>query len=153
MNPKPEELDLYIQHKAAFNKAAFSMDGDSLARTNGSFILTKHQWETIVYILNNWNLENIEERQRFRASNKVGYQLVKKYSITQTRQLTKIEKSKSTRLMVLQMEIFDIINDEHLAIGHKKRYATTKKVKSKYYNIPRRLIELYINLCPICRKT
>jgi len=104
MNPKPEELDLYIQHKAAFNKAALSMDGDSLARTNGSFILTKHQWETIVYILNNWNLENIEERQRFRASNKVGYQLVKKYSITQTRQLTKIEKSKSTRLMVLQME-------------------------------------------------
>ena len=78
MNPKPEELDLYIQHKAAFNKAAFSMDGDSLARTNGSFILTKHQWENMVYILNNWNLENIEERQRFQASNKVGYQLLSK---------------------------------------------------------------------------
>jgi len=51
------------------------------------------------------------------------------------------------------MEIFDIINDEHLTIGHKKRDATMKKVKSKYYNIPRRLIELYIDLCPICRKT
>lgn len=160
LNPTALAADLYAQHKAAFNKQAFSIDanGASPVRMNGSFVLTEREWEHHVQLLTNWNSENKEDRQRFRAANKFGYVIAKKYKLftstlpdgTQVQRLIKIEKGNESRLFLHQLQVFDAIHEAHVDVGHLKRDRTWMSVKSRYYNVPQNLVALYISLCPIC---
>ena len=53
---------------------------------------------------------------------------------------------------VSHSELFDILHDAHLAIGHGGRDRMLKAISSKYKNITRHDIELYIHLCEPCQK-
>ena len=49
-------------------------------------------------------------------------------------------------------EIFDIMNDTHLAIGHGGRTRMFKELQRKYRNITLEQIMIYLNLCETCQK-
>lgn len=49
-------------------------------------------------------------------------------------------------------EVFDIIHESHLSIGHGGRNRMMAELKSKYKNITIELINTYLNLCEPCQK-
>ena len=53
---------------------------------------------------------------------------------------------------VRKEDIFDVIHDAHLAIGHGGRNRIIKETKKKYKNIKAESIMLYLSLCVPCLK-
>ena len=49
-------------------------------------------------------------------------------------------------------EVYDILNDTHLAIGHGGRTRMLKEIQKKYRNITVEQIMLDLNLCETCQK-
>jgi len=53
---------------------------------------------------------------------------------------------------VFNEELFNIIHDTHLIIGHGGRNRMEYELNKKYKNITRESIMLYLNLCKSCQK-
>jgi hypothetical protein len=49
-------------------------------------------------------------------------------------------------------ELFDVIHKVHLSIRHGGRYRMEHEVNTKYKNITRDMIMLYINSCESCKR-
>ena len=49
-------------------------------------------------------------------------------------------------------EIFDIVHETHISIGHGGRNRMIKELKSKYKNITKELTVIYLDLCQPCQK-
>lgn len=49
-------------------------------------------------------------------------------------------------------EIFQVLHDAHIAIGHGGRNHMEKELSTKYKNITKEMIVIYLNLCEICQK-
>ena len=62
------------------------------------------------------------------------------------------EGSSSVKYYVQKEDIFDVIHDAHLAIGHGGRNRMIKETQTKYRNIPAESIMLYKRLCVPCLK-
>ena len=63
-----------------------------------------------------------------------------------------VEGSSSIKYYVQRKDIFDVINDTHLAIGHGGRNWMIKETQTKYKNITAKSIMLYLRLCVPCLK-
>ena len=46
--------------------------------------------------------------------------------------------------------VFDAVYEAHECLGHPKVERTYKEVKSKYSNISRSMVEMFLDMCPIC---
>ena len=62
------------------------------------------------------------------------------------------EGSSSIKYYVQKEDIFDVIHDAHLAIGHGGRNRMIKEAQTKYKNITAESIMLYLILCVSCLK-
>jgi hypothetical protein len=49
-------------------------------------------------------------------------------------------------------ELFDVIHKVHLSIGHGGRNSMEYEVNTKYKNITRDMIMLYLNSCESCKR-
>lgn len=49
-------------------------------------------------------------------------------------------------------EIFTVIHEAHLSIGHGGRNRILKELKKKYKNITTEVVMIYLNLCESCKK-
>lgn len=49
-------------------------------------------------------------------------------------------------------EIFDIIHEIHISIGHRGRSKMMKQLKAKYKNVTAEFVMIYLTLCQTCRK-
>ena len=85
------------------------------------------------------------------------YQLLKRYDVVQIGNTVKLiylvaEGSSSTKYYVQKEDIYDVIVDAHLTIGHGGRNRTIKETQTKYKNITTESIMLYLSLCVPCLK-
>lgn len=62
------------------------------------------------------------------------------------------EGKEQIRFYVHREEIFQLLHDAHIAIGHGGRNRMEKEINIKYKNITREMIVTYVNLCMICEK-
>ena len=60
--------------------------------------------------------------------------------------------SSSIKYYVQKEDIFDVIHDAHLAIGHGGRNRMIKETQTKYKNITAESVMLYLSLCVPCLK-
>ncbi|KFD62037.1 LOW QUALITY PROTEIN: hypothetical protein M514_09389 [Trichuris suis] len=56
------------------------------------------------------------------------------------------------RFYVPDSELFDVLHEAHLAVGHGGRDRMLKELSPKYKNITRYDIELYLQICEPCQK-
>ena len=63
----------------------------------------------------------------------------------------KLKKKDSVQLFVYAEEVFDVINNIHLAKGHAERDIMEKDISSKYANVVREYIVMYLQLCETCQ--
>ena len=85
------------------------------------------------------------------------YQFVKCYDVVQIGNTVKLiypvaEGNSSIKYYIHKEDIFGVIHDAHLAIGHGGRNRMIKETQTKYKNITAGSIMLYLSLCVPCLK-
>lgn len=84
------------------------------------------------------------------------YQRLRKYNVVSTKGIEKlivpVKESNLIKYYVHIEEIFQVLHDAHIAIGHGGRNHMEKELSTKYKNITREMIVIYLNLCEICQK-
>jgi hypothetical protein len=63
-----------------------------------------------------------------------------------------VSKNSEIKYYVHNEELFDVIHNVHLSIGHGGRNWMEHEVKTKYKNIIRDMIMLYLNSCESYKK-
>ena len=63
-----------------------------------------------------------------------------------------VTENNEIKYYVHNEELFEIIHDVHLSIGHGNRNRMEYKVNTKYKNITRDMIMLYLKSCESCKK-
>ena len=118
-------------------------------KSNNSF-LNREKYELLI--------QEISQLKRGdRKKEPKDYQLLKRYDVVQTGNTVKLiypvaEGSSSIKYYVQKEDIFDVIHDAHLAIGHGGRNRMIKETQTKYKNITAESIMLYLSLCVPCLK-
>lgn len=85
------------------------------------------------------------------------YQRLKRYDVMKVGDTEKLifpisKDSSSVRFYVYFEELFPIIHETHLSIGHGGRNRMLKELQKKYKNITTEEVMIYLNLCEICQK-
>lgn len=85
------------------------------------------------------------------------YWLLKKFDVMVVQRKAKLilplmEAGSAVKFYVADNELFDILHQTHVAIGHGRRDRMMKELASRYKNITRRDVELFIQLCESCQK-
>jgi len=85
-----------------------------------------------------------------------GHKLLKKYDVITLSDVEKlivpVSKGNDFKYYVFNEELFNVIHDIHLTIGHGGRNRMEYELNKKYKNITRESIMLYLNLCISCQK-
>lgn len=85
------------------------------------------------------------------------YRYIRKYDIItlngQERLIKSISNnSENVHYYVSNDELFDILHDSHIAIGHGGRDRMVYELKTKYSNITKETIMIYLSLCMHCAR-
>ena len=85
------------------------------------------------------------------------YQLLKRYDAVQIGKTGKLihpvaEGISSIKYYVQKVDIFDVMHDAHLVIGHGEQNRMIKETQTKCQNITAESIMLYVSLCVPCLK-
>ncbi|XP_018564473.2 KRAB-A domain-containing protein 2-like [Anoplophora glabripennis] len=83
------------------------------------------------------------------------YQRLRRFDIMavgETEKLIVPVKDNMIRYYVKNNEIFQILHDTHLSVGHGGRNRMEKELNFRYKNITREMIAIYLNLCESCEK-
>ena len=83
--------------------------------------------------------------------------MLKRYDVVQIGNTVKLiypvaEVSPSIKYYVQKEDIFDVMHDAHLAIGHGGRDRIIKETQTKYKHITAESIMLYLSSCVPCLK-
>lgn len=85
------------------------------------------------------------------------YRIIKKYDIVEMSDVErlivpKMNESDQIKCYVYNEELFGILHETHLSIGHGRRDRMEHQLHHKYENITRETVMLYLNLCESCKK-
>lgn len=61
-----------------------------------------------------------------------------------------VKDDNTIKYFVHEEEIFEILHDTHIAIGHGGRGRMDDKIHLTYKNITREMVVIYLNLCEVC---
>lgn len=118
-------------------------------KKHNSTYLSKRKYDELVL-----HLKELKESKKTKVPN--DYKLIKKYDIFKAcgaeRLVVPINEANHIKYYVQNEELFHILHETHLSIGHGGRSRMEHKLNSKYKNITRETIMLYLNLCEFCRK-
>ena len=64
----------------------------------------------------------------------------------------KLMRRKTNLEVVKRSEIFDRIHDVHIALGHAGRDKLVAEIGKKFFNIPHKVINVYLATCTTCEK-
>lgn len=117
---------------------------------NSDFITGERYAQLIVEV------ENAKCKDRKRES--MDYRRIARFDVlsvgTTKKLIVPISRSGNNEIIyfVSTDELFDIIHDAHMTLGHGGRCRLEKQLKSKYKNISRDAIMMYLNVCDVCHE-
>jgi len=167
-----------IAHRNEFNLAAFgtTFEGDetkSIATKVRRKLYTKQRYETIVNRLRYWDVVDghvdpksgvlVTQKQLRESCERSWYKEIKFYRLapittgTDNVQVEHLQyhdtKHDVWRVVVHQEMVFDAIHACHIAARHRKAFATSKYASQIYHNLTDDLIRIFVETCPLCKKT
>ena len=85
------------------------------------------------------------------------YKLLKKYDLLNVGSVEKLispmsENTTTVKYFVKLSDIYDILNETHIRVGHGGRNRMRKEVGLKYKNISIECVQIFINLCRHCQE-
>lgn len=112
-------------------------------------ILTKEKYNNL--------LEKVKKsKSKVTGKSPEDYQRLKRYDIIKVDECEKLiyplnGESSNIRYYVHTEELFNIIHETHLSIGHGGRNRMMKELQKKYKNITCEEVMVYLNLCEYCQ--
>ncbi|XP_071580488.1 KRAB-A domain-containing protein 2-like [Temnothorax nylanderi] len=99
----------------------------------------------------------VEEAKVRTKKTHTDYRRLKRYdvlSIGESKKLIQplLKDEKEIKYYTYNEQVFDIIHAAHLETGHGGKHKLEKNIKTKYVNITREVIHIYLELCLICKK-
>ncbi|XP_043491623.1 KRAB-A domain-containing protein 2-like [Polistes fuscatus] len=114
-----------------------------------SFFLTETSYQKLINDVQNAKTTTKKESR--------DYKLLKRYDVIIIGKKSKLiyplkEGVNTIQYYITDSELFHILHEAHLATGHGGRDKMSKELSTKYKNITRHDLELYIHLCEPCQK-
>lgn len=119
---------------------------NTLKKIKKTETLTEHQYDDICNVLRGWKVgvKHSSEQIKWHTN----YVLVEN---TSREAALRWNKNGECLKVATKERMFEIIMEEHVALGHAKDARNTyKRIKETWYGITREDIQLAVNLCPIC---
>lgn len=118
-------------------------------KANSGF-LTKERYDDLLKKVNN-------SKNKSSGKKPEDYQRLKRYDVMKVGNVEKLifpvsKDSSNVRFYVYFEELFTIIHEVHLSIGHGGRNRMLKELQKKYKNITTEEVMIYLNLCESCQK-
>lgn len=84
------------------------------------------------------------------------YRLIARYDILYDKQdkliLPMTENNFQIKYFAKMSEIFSIVHEAHVNVGHGGRQKVCKEINNKYVNVPREAVSIYLELCQVCKQ-
>ena len=117
-------------------------------KKNNSF-LNGEKYESLI--------QEISQLKRGQRKEPRDYQLLKRYDVVQIGNTVILiypvaEENSSMKYYARKEDIFGVVHQVHLAIGHGGRNRMIKETQTNYKNITAESIMLYLSLCVPCLK-
>lgn len=100
----------------------------------------------------NNQMANIQKIKESGPSETKDYRLIRKYDVKQLGSEYRIVDKKHERILLYAEEVFDIIEEVHVATRHGGRDQILSRLRVVYENITRELVMLFIENCEECQK-
>ena len=132
--------------------ATFNERLDELLRSKNAnnVFLTQEKYRNVVQHVN--ELKSVVSKKT-----PADYKLLKKYDVVSVGGAEKLifpmlEGAANVKYYADISEIYNIIDEAHLRIGHGRRNRMVKEINLKYKNITEECIMVYLNLCRQCQE-
>lgn len=117
-------------------------------KSNNSGILTKEKYFAII--------EDVKQAKSKQKKKSIDYRRIKKYDVIEVhgkeKLIAPVTGDNSVILYYVHAEeLFDLLHDTHLKIGHGGRTRMEKEIQAKYKNVTKEAISLYLRLCKPCQ--
>ncbi|XP_059174975.1 KRAB-A domain-containing protein 2-like [Physella acuta] len=117
-------------------------------KANNSGILSPEKYLTFI--------EDVKQARVKQTKSSVDYRRLRKYDILEVegeeRLIVPITEDSSALLYYVHTdELFDLLNETHLKIGHGGRTRMEKELQKMYKNVTKEVIMLYLRLCKPCQ--
>ncbi|XP_025423809.1 KRAB-A domain-containing protein 2-like [Sipha flava] len=131
------------------NKFVDSLNDILKFKKHNSTYLSERKYDDLLV-----HLKELKESKKTKTPN--DYKLIKKYDILKVRDVERLvvptNGGDRIRFYVKNEELFHILHEAHLSIGHGGRSRMEHVLNSKYKNITRETIMLYLGSCEFCQK-
>jgi len=119
------------------------------SKSANSFYFNNEQYQEM--------LESVKLAKNAKNKSTLQYRRLKRFDICSIRGIEKLisgvsSGESSIKYYVTNDEMFDILHDAHLAIGHGGKHRMESECKKKYKNVTQDVIKLYLRLCEGCQK-
>ena len=119
-------------------------------KKDNNFYLTTEKYNSL--------LSEVEEAKSFNGKQTVHYRLLKSYDILniggEENLTVPLSAEKKTEILyyVNFDELFNVMHEAHIAVGHGGRTRMIKELNRKYKNVTVEFIVTYLRLCEPCQK-
>jgi hypothetical protein len=160
-----QNMEETLQFRNAFEEQAFDMKRDTLGMhlqspktAVTSKNKSKREWDLMVHLISNWDsgADGLSKRD-FRTKHIDRHKNWTQYYVTfnnlgsPSLWYKHASTGKNKRVVNIE-QVFDVIHTYHLKVGHQGIFPTYLSIGDSYYNITRREVKLFVNLCPICNE-
>lgn len=109
-----------------------------------SLIMSDEQYDKIVAVLGR---ASTTESSDFRPEERL---IVRRYKMTVVNGVTMVFRATNNKEVVRVAQLFDVLDTCHKTLCHGGRDKMVKELSSKYHNIPRPVIQAYLDGCVQC---
>lgn len=117
-------------------------------RDDNNFFITPEKYQEIIN-----RIKQTKFKQRKETSD---YRCLARYDILVVDEKEKLikplnEQNSTILFYLMTTELFDILHEVHISIGHGGRNRMDQVLKNKYCNVTKETIMLYVSLCKLCQ--
>ncbi|QQP31420.1 Uncharacterized protein FKW44_025029, partial [Caligus rogercresseyi] len=114
-------------------------------KANNTSILDKETYGKILAFLKKYEVDNQSTLTQIEHAWKNRYQLILQNGVH------KIARRGHTTLVVPKENLFEVINETHMKLGHAGRNIMIQELQKNYCNVTRENIMLFLELCESCQ--
>lgn len=122
---------------------------DALPTKDNGLIFSKERYETFLT-----EVEDAKGKKQFKTRN--DRRRLDRFEIIVENDIKKLICAKTHNKKIYYVnttEYFDILHEAHTQCGHGKLVAMNNILKVKYKNIPKTVINIFVDFCEICQRT
>jgi hypothetical protein len=130
-------------------KRFYDVLSESVNNKDNNFYLTSERYNSL--------LSDVKEAKGVKGKQTVHYRQLKRYDILniggEEKPTVPLSAEKTEILYYVTFdELFNVIHEAHIAVGHGGRNRTTKELNRQYKNVTVESIVTYLRLCEPCQK-